>query len=651
MKIKFLFVALTGAFVAVSAVALGQGIQFPVAELGNCSDQAKCKAYCDKPENSDACLAYAEKNNLMTKHEVEVAKEFVSGEINGPGGCNSKDSCEEYCNDINKIEECLDFAERENILSETELAEAKKMRQALRKGIKPPLCKNKQSCDAYCEDSAHMEECIIFAKEAGMIEGKELEDAEKMLEAIKRGATPPPCKGKEACDEYCSKPDNMETCMKFALEAGMMSEEEKEGATKILEALKKGVKTPPCKGREECDAYCNSEEHMQECIDFSVAAGMMSEEDAQMAKKTGGKGPGGCMGREECDAFCNNPNNQETCFNFARDNGMIPEKDLKQMEEGRQQMKQSLEQAPAEVIDCLNSVLGPDMVEKMKSGDFMPPRDAGDKMQVCFEKMRGPEGQMTPGCRTPEECQKFCEDNPDKCKDGQPDFQPGPGQINPGDQMMPQQAGPGGCKSPEECQKYCGENPEECKQRGPMQTGQPCEGPDCQQFQMQPGQMQPGQPCQGENCQQIQPGQQPSMQPCEGGNCPQVEGMQPGTQQYPRPMEGGEPGQMPPTGQRPPQVQTTPSGEPGGGGEMSPGDQVPLIQVPLSEPSEQQPQQPAPSETPPPPPPTEPSAPPPPESPAPAPAPEAASFLLNPDSLVASAARAFFNFLTAQVFK
>jgi hypothetical protein len=48
-----------------------------------------------------------------------------------------------------------------------------------------------------------------------------------------------------------------------------------------------------------------------------------------MARKTGGKGPGGCKGKEECDAFCNNPDNQETCFNFAKDNGMIPEKDLK----------------------------------------------------------------------------------------------------------------------------------------------------------------------------------------------------------------------------------------------------------------------------------------------------------------------------------
>ena len=61
----------------------------------------------------------------------------------------------------------------------------------------------------------------------------------------------------------------------------------------------------------------------------------MNAEDAAMAKKTGGKGPGGCRGKEECDSFCKNPSNEETCFKFGLDNGMISAEDLKRMEEGK----------------------------------------------------------------------------------------------------------------------------------------------------------------------------------------------------------------------------------------------------------------------------------------------------------------------------
>ena len=63
----------------------------------------------------------------------------------------------------------------------------------------------------------------------------------KMLTAIKRGIKPPPCRGREACDEYCSNPDNMEMCMNFAIEAGFMDEQEKGESQKMLQALKKGL--------------------------------------------------------------------------------------------------------------------------------------------------------------------------------------------------------------------------------------------------------------------------------------------------------------------------------------------------------------------------------------------------------------------------
>jgi hypothetical protein len=384
----------------------------------------------------NVCIDFAEKNNLMSPEELEMAKKFMAAGGKGPGGCRGKDECETYCNNIEHIDECISFGEENNLIPPKELEEAKKIQAAIKRGVKPPPCGNKRQCDIYCDQPDHMEECITFGTEAGFIQGQELEDVQKMLAAVKRGVKPPPCRGREACDEYCSNPDNMEVCMNFALEAGFMKEEEKAEASKMLGALKKGIKPPPCRGRKECDVYCSQDEHFEECFQFAEAAGFMSPEEAEMARKTGGKGPGGCRTKEGCEAFCNNPDNQEVCFNFGKEHGMIPEADLKMMEEGRQRLKKSMTQMPPEVADCFNSLVGEETFEKFKTGTAMPPREIGDQMRTCFEKMGPPMGPPPDGM-----------------------MPPGEGQVGP----PAGQAGPGGCKSPEECQAYCESHPEECK--------------------------------------------------------------------------------------------------------------------------------------------------------------------------------------------
>jgi len=398
MKTKYLISFIIVSLVLLGSVAWAQNIQYPVKELGNCKDESACKSYCDKPENANSCVDFAEKNNLMSKEEIKMARKFIAAGSKGPGGCKGKDECEAYCNNIDHIDECISFAEENNLMPPEELEEAKKVQAAIKRGVKPPSCGNKKQCDIYCDQSEHMEECVAFGIEAGFIQGQELEDVQKMLAAVKRGVKPPPCRGKKACDAYCGNPDNMEMCVTFAMEAGFMNEKDKADSQKMLQALKKGIKPPNCRGKDECDVYCSEESHFEECTKFAAAAGFMSEQDAEMARKTGGKGPGGCKGKEKCEAFCNNPDNQETCFNFAKDNGMIPEADLKQMEQGKQKFQESLQQAPSAVLDCLNSEIGTDLMEKFKSGGAMPPREIGDKMRGCFEKMGppGPDGQGEP---------------------------------------------------------------------------------------------------------------------------------------------------------------------------------------------------------------------------------------------------------------
>lgn len=377
----------------VSAQTEPAEIQFPVAELENCKDKAACKAYCDKPENIRACIAFAEKNGLMPKEEIEIAKKFIAAGAKGPGGCSGKEACEAYCDDISHINECVAFAERTGILPPDELQEAKKVQSAIAKGVKPPACRNKKECDVYCEAPENMKECIAFGEAAGFLEGEELQEARKVLAAIEGGLTPPPCRGRDACEAYCTSPDNMESCIAFALAAGLMTGGEVEESKKVLEVIKKGVKPPACRGKEECDAYCAEPGHTDECVQFAVAAGFMTEKEAEMAKRTGGKGPGGCVGKEACEAFCSNPENRLACLEFAKANGMISEEEVRRMEEGFGEARASAPNMPPEVETCLQGVLGGDAFEKLKRGEPIASEEMKEKVSTCFKEMNLGSGQ------------------------------------------------------------------------------------------------------------------------------------------------------------------------------------------------------------------------------------------------------------------
>lgn len=520
-------------------------IQYPVKELGNCQNEASCRVYCDKPQNLKVCLNFAEKNNLMSAEELQRAKKFLVAGGKGPGGCVGKDSCEEYCNDISHIDECISFAEKNNLIPAEELAEAKKVQAAIKRGVKPPPCGNKKQCDVYCSETEHMEECVTFGIEAGFIQGEELEDVQKMLAAIKRGIKPPPCKGKQACDEYCSSPDHMEVCMNFAMEAGFMGEQEKADAQKMLQALKKGIKPPACKGKEECDVYCAEESHFEECIKFAAAAGFMSPEDVEMARKTGGKGPGGCKGKEECENFCNNPDNQEICFNFAKEHDLIPAEDLERMKEGMEDMKEGLQMAPPEVLDCLKSKIGSDILDKVESGNFMPTPAIGDAMRICFEQFM-PRGQMMERGGSNE---------------GRGMGMPGGrGEYEDSEGMMPPSGfkGPGGCSSPDECVKYCSdsENRDKCAGFVPGGMG----GGNVPSSGMPPRGMMPPE------------GMEPPEGMPSGGMAP-PEGYGPPSG-YPPPGSAPPGGYMPPSDMMPPAEMMPPAGSLPSSGEVLPPSSV-----------------------------------------------------------------------------
>ena len=310
--------------------------RYPIAELGNCGDENACRDYCGKQANYAACSDYGAKNNIISPEDAEKAKKFADV-LNGagPGGCKDEASCRSYCEGVAHLEECISFAQKHNFASGDQLAEAQKVLSALKKGATlPGGCTDKNSCESYCKDSAHVEECLSFAKKAGFISDQEAAEAEKVLPFIKSGQTPGGCTTKADCQKFCDDSSNN-----------------------------------------------------TECVNFAEKAGFMSKEDATMARITGGKGPGGCKSKDSCETYCNAKTHQQECFDFAQKYNLIPPDKLKEMREGMGRLRSGLDQMPQEAISCLKDNLGQDIVTKIQDGSFTPGPQTGDTIKGCFDKV------------------------------------------------------------------------------------------------------------------------------------------------------------------------------------------------------------------------------------------------------------------------
>ena len=471
--LSFIIIAVS-VFISYSIIAKAQegleNISYPIKELGGCKNQQDCKDFCDKKENISACVNFAEKKGMISEDDVQKARAFAkSGE--GPGGCQTKEQCEKYCDDQGNMEVCLNFAKEHKLMSEQELNEGRKIMEALKGGAQlPGGCKSKEQCDDYCNDINNIRECVAFGEKAGIIPESELKEAKQVMKAFEQGIKPPGgCRGKKDCDNYCSEPSHMEECFNFAEKAGFIPPEELEQARKMMPMMIRGEMPGGCKTKEQCESYCSNDANVEECGNFALKAGLMKPEEAEMFRKTGGKGPGGCRGKEQCETFCNNSDNQEACFKFGQENGLIPEEKIKEMKEGMTRLREGIGKMSPDVSDCLKQSVGTENFDKIQAGTLTPGPQIGDQIKNCFEKFgsqgipgrEGPGGPMGPptggvmggefegpgGCSNPQECTKYCSENPQECAG----FEGGSGQdMMPPNREMLEKMLPEGMELPED---------------------------------------------------------------------------------------------------------------------------------------------------------------------------------------------------------
>jgi len=326
------------------------------------------------------------------------------------GNCGSKVACKTYCDNAENMEACINFAEKHKLISQEEIEIGKKMIELGATGG-PGGCQGMTACDAYCDNIDNIEECVTFGEKHGLIPKHELKEAKQMLKAVRKGIKPPPCKSKSACDEYCSSADHMEECLKFSEAAGMIPKEEIKEARMMLKALKKGLKPLPCNSKQECDVYCHEPENVTRCIDFAEAAGFMSKEDADRSRKTGGRGPGGCKGDQECRDFCDHPDHQMECMKFALEYDLMDEKEARK---AKKMIEMGVTGGPGGCNsdhECRDFCGNPDNMEtcmefSVQMGEMTPE----EKKEIIRQKKENQEWEKREfrGCGSEEECEDFC---------------------------------------------------------------------------------------------------------------------------------------------------------------------------------------------------------------------------------------------------
>ncbi|MCX6736352.1 MAG: hypothetical protein NTZ13_04680 [Candidatus Parcubacteria bacterium] len=334
---------------------------------------------------------------ILFSTAMVYAQNVSPGNIGYPipelGNCRNQSACKDFCEKGGNMVACINFAEKKGMLSGEELSVSKIVAEKVASKQTPGGCTTKESCESFCQGKVdNINECIAFGEELGVIPASELAEAKKIASALSKGSKMPgACKTKNECESFCAVGSHIDECLNFAEAAGILPADQLAEARKVAPFLKNGETPGKCQTKDECNAYCDEDSHFDECIGFAEKAGFISAEDSAMAKKVGGKGPGGCKGKDECTAYCDKEENATACANFAKEKGLLTAEQEENINTGVDRMKAGLEQIPeearGEIISCLENSLGKDKFDRIMAKQDMPTQSMGGKIEACFGKV------------------------------------------------------------------------------------------------------------------------------------------------------------------------------------------------------------------------------------------------------------------------
>jgi hypothetical protein len=382
------------------------------------------------------------------------------------GNCANKAACIAYCDDTAHEDACLDFARAHHLG-----AYADDSPQVQYPVTELGNCANEKDCRTYCEEPANQATCVDFAERHHLMTAEELAQARAGQLQIGQGHGPGGCNKEHTCEEYCGQLDHVKECVDFAERNGFISHEEAAKARAMG-----GAGPGNCTSAAACQAYCQDFQHMQECVDFAEAHGLMDADKIAQARKiiAAGGPPAGCQrGEDECRAWCQEAANRLTCIEFAHKMGMISDSDY---ETGKRMASGSGPGGCTDQATCSAYCSNEDHIDEcyafFHQGQAPPPmpqecKDKGYTRSQCTQMM------MPPACKdqglSPQDCQTYCQSHDNACRGGTNSGSGsnaggcggGAGYTNSGCQGIPQ-----ACKDKDydgnQCQQYCQSNPGAC---------------------------------------------------------------------------------------------------------------------------------------------------------------------------------------------
>ena len=331
---------------------------------------------------------------VFAAYDTDKAKlQLIKYPIAELGNCNSFEECKTFCNKDENIPKCLRFDIKQGLFSKEDEQDAKRLLDLMDESGLPGKCKDAVECFSYCESVAHTDECWDYAQRHNLTRGYDLETVQRFAKYAREGKKfPGNCQGQDTCEAYCGTPSHFAECADFGEKVGIMTKEETDMMRKIAQS---GITKFPgnCKNKESCDAYCEIEEHFDECIDFAEKLGLVAKEDIEFIRKTHGKTPGDCakgvrsaeQGKKACSAYCAKTENQQVCMDFAVQMGLITAEDAKELSGGGslEDFNACLPYINEEMLKCFD-VLGKETFENMKAGKVP---DSPSELKVMLKNM------------------------------------------------------------------------------------------------------------------------------------------------------------------------------------------------------------------------------------------------------------------------
>lgn len=242
-----------------------QQASYPISQLGNCRDTKECFYYCEIPRNIPACWSYGkyviEKNVLgtSTASPDEIAREHgITFPIPELGNCTSAQACMQYCNASQNQSACTDFGKKKGLIQDNNNSGSVREEKILSDAKSQLGCDSKDSCRQYCSNSDNQQKCQQFAQSEGLNQSQESSQqnasSSLLLQAAKQELG---CNSKESCMNYCSNPDNQQKCQAFAQTHNLTPahNEQKQQLQQSYPSGTSGI-MPPCNSQDSCMKWC-----------------------------------------------------------------------------------------------------------------------------------------------------------------------------------------------------------------------------------------------------------------------------------------------------------------------------------------------------------------------------------------------------------